>query len=204
LLIQQKRRETATARIANGSRLTDGLFVCAEGHHVNGDALAIIKRYKEKKEQERLANDNKKLKERQELKRRIAIVLTKGNDPTRWNVADLKTMVQWFKLPANPAMPAQKQELIVWYEQTKLRKVHDVSYLEDARDDGNGNDDVIVAVFKNDDNDEVLRDDEVLQDDEADVTLLVIMTKSLTADGSKDEQSDDEFELMDWGAGINY
>jgi hypothetical protein len=40
--------------------------------------------------------------------------------------------------------------------------VHDGFYLEDARDDGNGTDDIIVAVLKNDDNDEVLRDDEVL------------------------------------------
>jgi hypothetical protein len=55
--------------------------VCAEGHHVDGDALAIIKRSKDKKEQERLAKEKKKLKERQELKRKIAIVLTKGSDP---------------------------------------------------------------------------------------------------------------------------
>jgi hypothetical protein len=57
--------------------------VRAEGHHSNGDAQAIIKIHKEKKEKERLAKENKKLKERQELKRRIAIVITKGNDPTR-------------------------------------------------------------------------------------------------------------------------
>jgi hypothetical protein len=48
LLIQQKRRETSTERIANGSRLAAGLFMCAEGHHVNGDALDIVKRSKEK------------------------------------------------------------------------------------------------------------------------------------------------------------
>jgi hypothetical protein len=63
-------------------------------------------------------------------------------------VADLKTMVQWFKLPVNPAMLARKQELIERYKQTKLRKVHDGSYLEDAHDGGHGNDDVIVAVLK--------------------------------------------------------
>jgi hypothetical protein len=202
-LIQQKRRETATARISNGSRLTAGIFVCAKGHHLNGGALDIIKRSKEKKEQERLAKDNKNLKERQELKRRIAIVLTKGNYPMRWNVADLKTMVQWFKLSANPAMPARKEELIERYKQKKLRKVHDGSYLEDARDDRHGNDDFIVAVLKKDDNDEVLRDDELLRDDEADVTLPVIMPEALMADDSEDAQYDEEFELMDWGAWIN-
>jgi hypothetical protein len=42
LLIQQKRRETATAQISNGIRLTDGLFVCTKGHHVNGDALLLL------------------------------------------------------------------------------------------------------------------------------------------------------------------
>jgi hypothetical protein len=29
------------------------------------------------------------------------------------------------------------------------------------------------------------------------------MPEALMADGSEDEQSDDEFELMDWGEGIN-
>jgi hypothetical protein len=48
-----------------------------------------------------------------------------------------------------------------------------------------------------------LRDDEVLRDDKAVVTLPAIMPEALMADDFEDDESDDEFELMDWGARIN-
>ena len=62
---QSRMRETAASRIAHGARMTAGLFVCSEGHHANGEALAIIKRSREKKEQERLVRENKKKRERE-------------------------------------------------------------------------------------------------------------------------------------------
>jgi hypothetical protein len=49
--------------------------------------------------------------------------VTKGTNPSTWNVKDLKNMVKWFKLPSGPALPTHRQELIERYEQTKLRTV---------------------------------------------------------------------------------
>jgi hypothetical protein len=98
-------------------------------------------------------------------------------------------MFQWFKLLAGPEIPAQKQELIEQYKQTKLRKMQDVDYLDD-------NDDVImdnIGPVKNE------NDGAILQDDEANVT----MPEVLMVDNSKEAQSDDEFELIDWASGIN-
>jgi hypothetical protein len=46
-------------------------------------------------------------------------------------MSDLKVMVQWFKLPSNPAMPARKLDVIERYKQTKLRTVQDVTYRDD-------------------------------------------------------------------------
>jgi hypothetical protein len=191
-VIQQKRRETATSRISNGSCTTAGLFVCDVGKHVNVDALAIIKRTKDKKEQERLEKETKKLKERKELKRKFKfnILLANGNYSNRWNVADLEVVVQLFKLPADPVMPARKQELVERYEHAKLRKVQDVAYLDDENDYA-----IIDAVFpglnKNDDK------------YEAGVAINVTMNECVKADNSEEIQSDDEFELIDWTAGIN-
>jgi hypothetical protein len=50
-------------------------------------------------------------------------VLAKSIEAQRWTVSELKTMVQWSKLPRDPTMPAQKQDLMHRYEQTKLRTV---------------------------------------------------------------------------------
>jgi hypothetical protein len=65
--------------------------VCVEGHHVSGNVLDVVIRAKEKKEQKRLATMEKKKSERDELRQKFAVVLTKGTNPSNWNVDDLKT-----------------------------------------------------------------------------------------------------------------
>jgi hypothetical protein len=50
-------------------------------------------------------------------------VLVKSSEAQRWTVSELKTMVQWFTLPRDPTMPAQKQDIMHRYEQTNLRTV---------------------------------------------------------------------------------
>jgi hypothetical protein len=112
LVLQSRMRETTTVRIAQRARMTAGLFVCAKGHHVNGDALDIIKSSREKKEQERLVKENKKRNECEDIKHKFGGALAKGVDPSIMNVSDLKVMVQWFKLPSDPDIPARKQDLI--------------------------------------------------------------------------------------------
>jgi hypothetical protein len=42
LIIQQRRRGTAKSRLPEGTRFTSGVYVCAEGHHVSGNALGIV------------------------------------------------------------------------------------------------------------------------------------------------------------------
>jgi hypothetical protein len=95
--------------------------VYAEGHCVSGNASDIVIRAKEKKEQKRLATMEKNKSERGKLIQKLVDVLTKGTNPSNWNVYDLKNMVQWFKIPLDPALPTCRQELIERYKQTKLR-----------------------------------------------------------------------------------
>ena len=125
----------------------------------------------------------------------------------QWNVADLKVMVQWFKLPDDPEMPARKQELIQRYEHKKLRTVQDVTYLDD---DENDSDDVIidaVVPVLNTNDDEMLREDvgeaDVLTDVTADMTKPGIPEAPMAHDSEEEEQSDDELEVIDCTAGIN-
>jgi hypothetical protein len=83
------------------------MLICDEGHHANGSDLAIIKRSREKKEQERLVKGNKKQKECQDNKRKISGVLTKGAGPSKWNVSDLKVNGS-NSLPTLPCQHAHK------------------------------------------------------------------------------------------------
>jgi hypothetical protein len=100
--------------------------VCAKGHHANGDALVFVKRSIEKREQEKLDREQEKSKRRADkdiISNKIMMPSSRKVTLHRWTVLDLKTMVQWFKLPTDPIKPAQKQDLMQRYEQTKLRTV---------------------------------------------------------------------------------
>jgi hypothetical protein len=51
-------------------------------------------------------------------------------------MSDMKVVVQWFKIPPDPAVPARKQDIMQRYEQTKLRTVQqDVTYEDDNADE---------------------------------------------------------------------
>jgi hypothetical protein len=60
LTIQHRRRETAKAQLSERTRCTAGVYLCAEGHDVRGNALEIVIRSKEKKEQKRSETMDKK------------------------------------------------------------------------------------------------------------------------------------------------
>jgi hypothetical protein len=95
--------------------------MCVPKDIVSGNALDIVIRAKEKNEHKSLATMEKKKSKREELRQKVAVVLTKGINPSSWNVDDLKNMAKWFKLPSDPALPTRREELIERYEQTKLR-----------------------------------------------------------------------------------
>jgi hypothetical protein len=76
----------------------------------------------------------------------------------------------------------------------ELRKVEDMAYL----DDENENDDVIIDAFVS-----MLNENDDDMYDDAYVNIDVTMHDVLMADDSEEEQSDDEFELIDWTTGIN-
>jgi hypothetical protein len=131
LTIQWRRSETAKAKLSKGTRCTAGVYVCAEGHHVSGNALEIVIRAKDMNEQKMLATVEKKKSESNELRQRVAAVITKDDNPSTWNVDDLKNMVKWFKFPSDPALPTCRKELFEICEQTKLRTVRG-AFLPDA------------------------------------------------------------------------
>jgi hypothetical protein len=60
MLVKHQNKETATQLLAEGSRCTAGLFVCAYGHHTNGDDLVFVKRSIEKREQTKLKKNRER------------------------------------------------------------------------------------------------------------------------------------------------
>jgi hypothetical protein len=102
-------------------------------------------------------------------------------------------MVQWLKIPLDPAMPARKQDLVQRYEKTKLRTVQDVTY-----EDENADVEVLNAIM-----DVVVNGDiPVVNGDEAEQEMVneneERTDEQLSVDCCDDEASDDEFELIDW------
>jgi hypothetical protein len=102
LLIQQLNKETVTKHLDEGGRLTTGIYVFVEGHHVKGDSLAFVKRSTEKREQEKLDRDQKKSRERHDLKQNYDAILAKGDTPQGWTVSDLNTLCNGSSLRLTP------------------------------------------------------------------------------------------------------
>jgi hypothetical protein len=182
MLVLQLKKETATERLDDGSCCTDGLFVCAEGHHINGDALQIVKISIERRENTRSEKEIKKNRERRELKQNYDAVLAKSAEAQRWTVSELKTIVQWFKMPSDPVMLAQKQNLMQRYEQTKLRTVTHV--LLNEKNEPEPADTIDVKI------------EEPANDNENEVDAMMLLA------GDDDEvliadESEDEFEVID-------
>jgi hypothetical protein len=121
------KRQTATNKFEEGKRTTAGLHVCVEGHHVGQFALDIINKTREKKEKEASDKVNKKLKEIQDLNRKVVAALDKGGLPEHWTAINLKHMVQWYKIYVDPALPNNRQGLLDQFEKTKHCSVIDVN-----------------------------------------------------------------------------
>jgi hypothetical protein len=48
-------------------------------------------------------------------KRKVDAIREKSSDPTKWNAAELHTMVAWFKRPGNSNIPKRKEQLMQRY-----------------------------------------------------------------------------------------
>jgi hypothetical protein len=106
---------------------TGGLHVCIEGNHMGKFALDTIKKTRENKDKEASDKVKKKLKERQELKRKVVASLAKGGLHQQWKAINLKHIVQWYNSNGDPTLPKNRQGFLDQYEKTKHLNVVDVN-----------------------------------------------------------------------------
>jgi len=61
----------------------------------------------------------KKTNKQRLLELDVENIKEKGNEPTRWNSKELKTMVKWFKQPGDVPLLNQKSKLLGRQKATK-------------------------------------------------------------------------------------
>jgi hypothetical protein len=83
MIIHQRRCVFAMEKIPEETRCTAGVYVCTDGHHLNGNALEMVKRAHQRKSKKKLEIEQRKNSERQDLQVKLHTVLTKGANPSK-------------------------------------------------------------------------------------------------------------------------
>ena len=117
----RKRKQTAQAAIDKHKRMTAGLHF-AVGNTCLGSPLfehmLEIKRWHEIQEQ----NKEQKLNQRFfELSQKVQAIRETGKEAGSYNVAELKTVVTWYKRNGDAPLPITRQNLLARYLETCCR-----------------------------------------------------------------------------------
>lgn len=114
----RKQVQSALDAIKAGKRVTAGLHVAAGRFSLNGNLLDDISAKQTEREEKLCEKRNKKIQEHQALKNKVAAIRELGKTNNELNVAQLRTMVSWFKQPQDLPMPTTRQLLV-----TRLNEV---------------------------------------------------------------------------------
>ena len=126
------RQETAQRKLEETKHLMAGIYVAASHHDLGAIALNKVLELKEVQDTAAAAAVQRKTNEQRQLELEVENMREKGNDPASWNSKELKTMVKWFKRPADAPLPNWKGELLRRYEATKTCNEQDRTYLKDG------------------------------------------------------------------------
>jgi len=120
--MRQKRHETAKRSLENHEkRCSAGLIAAAGKFSLNEDVLAYVRQTKEQ-EQEKIHQQQLRKKDIYDtLQAKVSAIREKNLPPEKWSVADLNTMLQWYKNNSDTAMPTKKVDKLARYYQICMR-----------------------------------------------------------------------------------
>ena len=124
----RKRKQTAQAAIDTHKRMTAGLHF-AVGNTCLGPPL--FEHMLEIKHRHEIQEQNKKQKLNQrffELSQKVQAIRETGKEAGSYNVAELKTVVTWYKRNGDAPLPITRQNLLARYLETCCRGEKDSPY----------------------------------------------------------------------------
>jgi hypothetical protein len=118
----KKRQETAKKNLENHEkRCTAGLLASSGQFSLGVNVLEHQRRSKEIEEEKRIQKAARAKDIYDVLQAKVTAIREKNLPPEKWTVAELNTMLQWYKRPDNAAMPNKKADKLARYHEIKGR-----------------------------------------------------------------------------------
>ena len=129
---KEQRKKAALAKIEASGRITAGVWFSAGENILTRDLFERVQEKERKKEKEESDKRQRKQDQEDGLKRKVGEVRAKNQEPAQWTIADLKTMVKWYKRPGDSKLPGSKTKLMERYFITCGRVETDREHLKDG------------------------------------------------------------------------
>jgi hypothetical protein len=151
----RKRKATAEANIASQEkRITAGLLAAAGKFHLCEDVRNFVQQKNANVRQKEYERRLKTKNEYDTLCAQVQAVKDLNVPPDKWNQAQLRTMVKWYKRDGDDKMPSKKQDQLARYHATCSREDLPAPQLLDGppplNDNGDINDNAVSSTTEND------------------------------------------------------
>jgi len=97
------------------------LIAAAGKFSLNEEVLAYVRQTKEQEEARVRQQQLRKKDIYDALEAKVKAIREKNLPPDKWSVADINTMLQWYKNPSDTAMPTKKADKLARYYQICMR-----------------------------------------------------------------------------------
>ena len=109
---RRKRKQTALDAIAAKKRYTAGLHVAAGRFLLGPEVLVSLQERKKQQDQQQCERQEKRVHDFNKAKNTVMAIRALGKEPAELNVAQMRTLVAWYKLPDDPPLPATRALLL--------------------------------------------------------------------------------------------
>jgi hypothetical protein len=119
--IQRRRMQTAQDIMNSKKRVTAGLLSASGSFCVEPEVFALLRAKRQEQQEQRSEREEKKLRDYNALRNRVQAIKALNKEHAQLNVAQLRTMVVWYKASNDSAVPTTRDLLLTRLLETSMR-----------------------------------------------------------------------------------
>ena len=119
--IQRRRMQTDQHIMNSKKRVTAGLLSASGSFCAGPEVFALLRAKRQEQQEQRSEREEKKLRDYNALRNRVQAIKALNKEHAQLNVAQLRTMVVWYKASNDSAVPTTRDLLLTRLLETSMR-----------------------------------------------------------------------------------